>query len=166
MVQISFAPVSEEGCTGVERDMVETQHNQSSDISVADQPSGTLVDTVVAALDGKRARDIVVLDVASLIGLVDLFVIATGGSKRQVRTLAEEVIAGLKERGRTPLRTEGKDTAEWVLLDYGDLAIHVFQPEARDFYGLERLWGDAPRIATVSGSQGGGLDVDRVARRG
>ena len=99
------------------------------------------------ALDTKQGRDIVILDMGSLLGILDFFVIASGTSKRQVRTLAEEVDMRLEERGRMPLRVEGRDTAEWVLLDYGDLAVHVFQPDAREFYALERLWGDAPRMS-------------------
>ena len=81
-----------------------------------------------------------------LLGIVDIFVIASGASKRQVRTLVEEVDAQLERYGRSPLRIEGRGTGDWVLVDYGDLAVHIFQPEARDFYSLERLWGDAPRI--------------------
>ncbi len=158
--------VSGQDRTGVERDMAGTKHNQTSDVSEADQSSGKLVRTVVAALDGKRAQDIVVLDMASLLGIVDLFVIATGGSKRLVRTLAEEVDISLKEQGRRPLRVEGRDTAEWVVLDYGDLAVHVFQPEAREFYGLERLWGDAPRISSLSGHRGARPAVDRAVQSG
>ncbi len=158
--------VSGQDRTGVERDMAGTKHIQTSDASKSDQSSGKLARLVVAALDGKRAKDIVVLDMASLLGIVDLFVIATGGSKRLVRTLAEEVAVSLKEHGRTPLRVEGRDTAEWVLLDYGDLAVHVFQPEARDFYGLERLWGDAPRISSPSGHRGVRSAVDRAAQPG
>ena len=62
------------------------------------------------------------------------------------RTLVEEVDVQLERYSRSPLRVEGMDTGDWVLLDYGDLAVHIFQPEARDFYSLERLWGDAPRV--------------------
>lgn len=107
------------------------------------------------ALDTKQGRDIVVLDMGRLLEILDLFVIASGTSKRQVRTLAEEVDIRLEEHGRVPLRVEGMDTAEWVLLDYGDLAVHVFQPEAREFYALERLWGDAPRLPWAPPPSGG-----------
>ena len=98
------------------------------------------------AIDGKQGRDIVILDMGNLLGIVDLFVIASGASKRQVRALVEEVDQQLEIGGRTPIRMEGKDTGDWVLLDYGDLVVHIFQPEAREFYSLERLWGDAPRL--------------------
>ena len=107
------------------------------------------------ALDTKQGRDIVILDMGRLLGILDLFVIASGTSKRQVRSLAEEVDGRLEEQGRTPLRVEGMDTAEWVLFDYGDLAVHIFQPEAREFYALERLWGDAPRLSWERRATGG-----------
>lgn len=73
--------------------------------------------------------------------------IATGASRPQVRTLADHIEERLREVDRRPLRDEGRNEAEWVLLDYGDVVVHIFQPEPRDFYGLERLWGDAERIA-------------------
>lgn len=85
------------------------------------------------------------LDVSKLLVITDLFVIATGTSRRHVLTLAEETEAKLKEIGRRPLRREGMDDATWVLLDYGDVVIHVFDEVTRSFYDLERLWGDAPR---------------------
>ena len=77
--------------------------------------------------------------------ITDLFVIATGTSRRHIQTLAEEAEAGLKEIGRRPLRREGVEDATWVLLDYGDVIIHIFDQATRDFYDIERLWGDAPR---------------------
>ena len=98
------------------------------------------------AIDSKQGREIVILDMGDLLGIVDLFVIASGTSKRQVRTLVEEVGKQLEDHGRSPLRVEGRATGDWVLVDYGDLVVHIFQPEARDFYSLERLWGDAPRV--------------------
>ena len=102
-------------------------------------------------LDGKQGRDIAILDMSELLGIVDVFVIATGTSKRLVRTLVEAVDMSLERYGRSPLRVEGMDTGDWSLVDYGDLVVHVFQPEARDFYSLERLWGDAPRIRWAGG---------------
>ena len=77
--------------------------------------------------------------------------IATGNSNRQVRALADEVIEVAKERyDRHALRKEGTDEAEWVLLDYGDIVVHVFQPGTREFYDLERLWADAARLEWVA----------------
>jgi len=78
--------------------------------------------------------------------VTEVFVIVTGGSRPHVRTLADHVEEKLKEVGRRPLRDEGRAEAEWVLLDYGDFVIHVFQPSHRDYYGLERLWGDAEHV--------------------
>ena len=88
----------------------------------------------------------VLLDVAPLTIIADAFVIASGGSRPHVQTLAEQVEEKLTEYGRKPLREEGRREGEWVLLDYGDLLVHLFQPKTRDYYGLERLWGDAARI--------------------
>lgn len=113
---------------------------------------GDVTDTVslaraaADALADKKGSDIVLLDVGDLIHITDLFVIATGTSRPHVKTLAEHVEEKLKGLGRRPLRDEGLPEAEWVLLDYGDFLVHVFQPTARQYYGLERLWGDAPRV--------------------
>lgn len=119
---------------------------QTASATAIDLPAEELASVAADAMDSKQGHDIVVLDMGDLLGIVDTFVIASGTSKRQVRTLADEVDVQLKRHGRRPLRLEGMDTAEWVLLDYGDLAVHIFQPEARDLYSLERLWGDAPRV--------------------
>jgi len=79
-------------------------------------------------------------------GLTDAFVITAGTNPRQVRTISDEVERQLKMAGKGgPLRVEGLDDARWVLMDYGDLVVHVFMEEARQFYDLESLWGDAPR---------------------
>ena len=99
------------------------------------------------AIDDKKGADISILDVSELLQIVDAFVIATGANRRQVQALAEAVDERLREEGRRPLREEGRTEGEWLLLDYGDLVVHVFQPESRDYYSLERLWGDAPRLA-------------------
>ena len=77
----------------------------------------------------------------------DVFVVATGTSKRHVMTLAEEAEMQLKAHDRRPLRREGMDDGTWVLLDYGDVIVHVFDAETREYYDLERLWADAPRLA-------------------
>jgi ribosome-associated protein len=90
---------------------------------------------------------IALLDVSRLVVLTDVFVIATGTSNRHVKTLVEEVELGLKrDLDRRPLRREGENHGRWVLLDYGDVVVHVFDQETRDYYDLERLWGDAPRL--------------------
>ena len=100
------------------------------------------------ALDDKKAADVVLLDVGDLLQITGVFVIATGTSTRQVKGLADEVTEKIKDRfERRPARKEGVTEAQWVLLDYGDVIVHIFQPDTRAFYDLERLWGDAPRIA-------------------
>ena len=81
---------------------------------------------------------------SGLIVLTDVFVIATGTSRRHVMTLAEETELQLKAQDRRPLRREGMEDGTWVLLDYGDVIVHVFDQERRAYYDLERLWGDAP----------------------
>ena len=98
------------------------------------------------ALDEKKGVDIVLLDVHQLLVITDVFVIASGTNPRQVKALVDEVEGRLRILGRNPLRREGVEHAQWVLLDYGDIVIHVFNPAPRAFYDLERLWGDAPRL--------------------
>jgi ribosome-associated protein len=98
------------------------------------------------AIADKKGLDVVVLDVADLIQITDFFVIATGTSRPHVQSLAENVEEKLKEAGQAKLRVEGLPEAEWVLLDYGDFVVHLFQPQQREFYGLERLWRDAPLV--------------------
>ncbi len=78
--------------------------------------------------------------------ITDIFVIGSGTSRRHVLTLAEEVVEALKEAGRRPLRREGLEDGQWVLLDYGDVVIHLFDPSTRAYYDLERLWADADRL--------------------
>ena len=100
----------------------------------------------VAAAAEKKATRPVVLDVSEVLGIVDAFVICSGSNDRQVRTIAEEIEQKVKDAGGPPpLSVEGLDHARWVLLDYGDVAVHIFIEEARAFYDLERLWKDAPR---------------------
>jgi ribosome-associated protein len=100
-----------------------------------------------AAADDKRGADIVILDVGDLLGIADSFVIAGAANTRQVRTIVDEVERRLREEaGAKPRAVEGREDASWVLLDYGDIVVHVFLEETRAFYGLERLWADAARV--------------------
>lgn len=100
------------------------------------------------AADEKKAEDTIILDVGAIISITDAFVLASGANVRQVRSICDEVELALKiEADVSPRSTEGLQDASWVLLDYGDLVVHVFLSETRDFYDLERLWLDAPRIA-------------------
>jgi ribosome-associated protein len=103
--------------------------------------------TAARAADDKKADDVVVLDVGDVLSITGWFVITSGANPRQVRTIAEEVEAKVKaEHGIAPLRVEGLDGLRWVLLDYGDFVVHVFSDEAREFYAIEDIWGDAPRL--------------------
>jgi nicotinate (nicotinamide) nucleotide adenylyltransferase/ribosome silencing factor RsfS/YbeB/iojap len=102
--------------------------------------------TAAAALDDKAGEDIAILDLSDLLVVTDIFVLVTGTSRRNVLTLADETAAALRELDRRPIRKEGTDHGKWVLLDYGDVVIHVFDRETREYYDLERLWAGAPRI--------------------
>lgn len=100
------------------------------------------------AADEKKATEIMAIEVADLLVVTDYFVIATGKTPIQVRAIADEVEERLREEaGLKPIGREGVSEGTWVLLDFGDLVVHVFQPQERDFYRLEKLWGDAPRVA-------------------
>jgi ribosome-associated protein len=95
----------------------------------------------------KRASDIVAIDVAELLVVTDYFVICSGNTDIQVKAIAEEVEERLRvEAGVKPIGREGLPEAKWVLLDFGDLVVHVFQPEEREFYRLEKLWAEAERL--------------------
>jgi ribosome-associated protein len=108
--------------------------------------SRELATLAARAASAKQARDVVVLDVRELIVITDYFVIATGTSNRQVRTIAEEIEQAVRDRGMKPVRREGEREGRWVLLDFVDFVAHVFLDEERDYYGLERLWADAPSV--------------------
>jgi ribosome-associated protein len=94
----------------------------------------------------KKATDIVVLDVGETLVITNFFVVATGGTARQVSAIIDEVDVALKAAGARVLGREGEAEGSWVLLDYGDVVVHVFQPEEREFYRLEKLWSDAGRV--------------------
>lgn len=98
------------------------------------------------AASEKKAEDIVILEVSTLIGITDFFVIASGNNERQVSTIVDEVERRLREAGHKPYRREGEREQRWVLLDYLDIVVHVFHKEEREFYELERLWKDAARV--------------------
>ena len=100
---------------------------------------------IEAALD-KKAQDLIVLDLRNTPAFTDFFVVCTGLSQRQVKAIADAVEASLKAAGVRPAHTEGYDRADWVLMDFFTFIVHVFTPQTRAFYALERLWGDAERI--------------------
>jgi ribosome-associated protein len=104
------------------------------------------VERVVRAAEDKKAVDLAVLDLRKAAGFTDYFVIASGTNQRQVRAIADSVMESLSAEGVKPAHVEGYDRAEWILLDFFDFIVHVFAPETRMFYGLERLWGSAERV--------------------
>ena len=103
----------------------------------------------------KKGHEPVVLDMADAVGYTDYFVIVSGGSTRQTGAIADAVVEGLRAAGVRPARAEGEREAEWILLDYLDFVVHVFTPGARDFYRLEALWRDVPRVAVAVDSDEG-----------
>jgi ribosome-associated protein len=104
------------------------------------------VSDAVRAAEDKKAVDLAVLDLRTAHGFTDFFVICSGTNSRQVRAIADGVMESLGKSGVKPAHIEGYDGSEWVLLDYFDFIVHVFAPETRIFYSLERLWGSAERI--------------------
>ena len=102
--------------------------------------------TAAAVADDKQGTDTVVLEVGAVLVITDFFVITSATNTRQVRTIADEVEKKLKEVGVAPLREEGRSDLTWVLLDYGDLVVHVFLDETRRYYDIERLYRDVPVI--------------------
>jgi ribosome-associated protein len=104
---------------------------------------------ITAAIDaaqGRKATDVIVLDLRKTAAFTDYFLICTGANARQVHAIADAVEEALKAKKVRPTHVEGYQRAEWILLDYFDFVVHVFSTNARQFYGLERLWGDASRI--------------------
>ncbi len=110
-----------------------------------DEDLGSLQTAARAAAD-KKAFQIVGLEVGDLTSYTDSLLICSGASDRQVAAIADEVQRQLKDAGRRPLHVEGESHADWVLLDYGDFVVHVFTEERRTYYGLDGLWGDAPKL--------------------
>jgi ribosome-associated protein len=105
-----------------------------------------LLRVAAAAADDKQAEDLVALDVSEPLPLTDVFLLASGRNERNVLAIAEEIEDKLLEIGVKALRREGRTEGRWVLLDFGDLVVHVFHEEDRMYYGLERLWRDCPVI--------------------
>lgn len=101
---------------------------------------GRLHDLVISALEDMKARDVHEVDVRGKSDVTDLLVVASGTSSRHVRSIAEEVVSKGKQAGIRPLGVEGEDEGDWVLVDMGDIVVHVMQPRTREHYGLERLW--------------------------
>jgi ribosome-associated protein len=109
--------------------------------------SGSLARRIAEIADSKQAGDIVALDMRRLVGYTDFLVICTARNERQAKAIHDEVHVRLKrERGLLPGNVEGDADSRWVLMDYLDCVLHIFVPETRDYYRLETLWGEAPRL--------------------
>ncbi|MCC6618136.1 MAG: ribosome silencing factor [Chloroflexi bacterium] len=108
-----------------------------------------LAHRIVEIASDKKGSDIVLLRTAELTTMADFFVIMSGRSDRQVQALAGAIVDQLRDEGIRALGTEGRQSARWVLLDYGSVIVHVFAPEEREFYGLERLWNKAAQVVRV-----------------
>lgn len=106
-----------------------------------------LVNMAALAADSKQAEDLVALDVSGPLPLTDIFLLATGRNERNVLAIAAEIEDKLNEAGTKTLRREGRQEGRWVLLDFGDIVVHVFHEEDRLYYSLERLWKDCPAIS-------------------
>ena len=102
--------------------------------------SAALVDRIVHWLDDAKAEDVAVVDLKGKTSIGDFMVIATGRSDRHVNAIAEQLLQALKDEGQGRVRVEGQPQCDWVLIDTGDIIVHVFQPEIRTFYNLEKMW--------------------------
>ena len=111
--------------------------------------SDALLALVLKQLDDDQAQDLVTIDLAGKSSIADHMVIASGRSTRQVASMAQKLAEEVKKEGFGPVRLEGLPAADWVLIDAGDVVVHIFRPEVRSFYNLERMWafGDAPPVA-------------------
>lgn len=105
-----------------------------------------LVKIAVNSIEDKKGYDIKVLEIAEISPLADYFIIATGSNPNQVHAIADEIQAKLAQEKTYSKQLEGYDKANWILMDYSDFIIHIFQPESREFYNLERLWRDAKEM--------------------
>lgn len=109
----------------------------------------------------RKAEDVVVMDLRGISSATDHFVIASGNSDIQVKAIANNILDELKKDGERPDHVEGLESGRWVLMDYINFVVHVFHPRAREFYQLEGLWGDAPRVVLEEESGTPGAPVDR-----
>ena len=122
-----------------------------------------LVNIAALAADSKQAEDIVALDVSGPLPLTDIFLIATGRNERNVVAIAGEIEDKMIEAGVKTLRREGRAEGRWILLDFGDLVVHVFHEEDRQYYSLERLWKDCPTVALDVVGAAAAVDGEPVA---
>ena len=108
--------------------------------------SKQIMDFTVKAIDSKKGKDVKVLFIRDISTVADYFVICTANSTTQIKAISDEIERILSIEGENPLRVEGKRDGGWVLVDFGVVVVHIFLSEMREFYSLERLWGDAPTV--------------------
>lgn len=133
--------------------MTSTDSNSKPDLSKEQPEASTtnlpvfdLAQHAIEAAFSKKASDIVVMDMRDVSGVADIFVLCTGTSDLQIKAIYQAIRARIREFGdELPWHVEGTDSLQWVLMDYVNLVVHIFSEEKRDFYDLERLWGDAPK---------------------
>jgi ribosome-associated protein len=101
---------------------------------------------IVRTADDRQARDMTLLDLRGLTLMTDYFFICSGNSSTHIRTIVDKVTEAMKHAGMGGIRVEGYDAAQWVLMDYGDVVVHVMSPEQREYYHLEEFWSEAPRV--------------------
>jgi len=108
--------------------------------------AGPLIATILTALDDAKAEDIVTIDLAGKSSIADAMIVATGRADRHVGAIADRVVKALKDKHVSGVHIEGEQTCEWILIDAGDVIVHVFKPETRSFYNIEKLWSaDRPK---------------------
>jgi ribosome-associated protein len=123
--------------------------NNSAALSVTTSRAQTSLEHALLCArvgEDNKAKDVLVLDMRGITPLFDFFVLLTGASRRQIHTITEEIDAALRAEEETRLSIQGYQTSRWVVQDYGDIVVHVFDPEAREYYALEDLWADAKRV--------------------
>ena len=121
-------------------------------IALADAKSDPLLKLVLEQLDDDQAQEVVTIDLEGKSSIADHMVIASGRSTRQVAAMAQKLAEKVKQEGFGPVKLEGLPAADWVLIDAGDVVVHIFRPEVRSFYNLERMWafGDVPPVAGMA----------------
>ena len=110
-----------------------------------------LLAAVTSSLDGDKAEDVVTIELAGKTSIADFMVVASGTSRRHVGTIADHLRERMKGRGIKGISVEGQENCDWVLIDIGDIVVHVFRPEVRAFYALERMWAQ-PKVSTANGA--------------
>ncbi|MFV0321689.1 MAG: ribosome silencing factor [Alphaproteobacteria bacterium] len=105
-----------------------------------------LLDVIIESIDSDKAEDIVTIDLGNKTDIADYMVVASGNVNRHVAAISEHLAEKLKKLGHSPIQVEGLEEADWVLLDTGDVIVHVFRPEVRDFYKIEQMWEEMPSL--------------------